>query len=1120
VFQVFDSLAAVVEAKTGNVLSSQALHIFNDKSKYIQSGTRFFFLIDQRQVLRYNVEHRLEVDPEAFPWDDLKDIHKFRECFGVISKKELSFENELAKFQKGETHSAYRDIDLFGRSKFIATIRLVSEKLRMAVEEVVKARVSKDLKEAYRLIEGMEKEWGERVINWSDNGRFPIIFSKITISDKQTSLTAAEYLKYTEEHDAFRIDIDQRLYALRLDVDILQKYAERAGIEEKVSFLKNDKQSKRAAESFFYETASLILSRMLMIRFSEDHGLMKSFISNGGVAVFAKYAEHFKTGYQVLLRQTYESARELYHGLFDPNILDWILNGNDEVFSQALLHSMYLLSRWDFKSVRGDILSGVYDHYLEENKRRELGEVFTRPEIARYILDRCGFGPDKSVLDPACGSGTFLVEAMQIELSRIKKSGMLSSETVKKMLLKLNGMDINPFSIALSQIQFLWHLMDLFAQTSQEDIKRVAREIMPGRNLVGGNNSLDPMGLSIGSANGGQMGLAPVSANDLAEKRIAPSPLPPRFRQINGSQYDLVVGNPPYVRAHRRKVNQEIELAYGDVIHGQYDLYLLFLYRALKVWLKPGARMGFIVPLALLDAGYAGRLRAALRNYRIVEIVDLELLRKKTFHGIKRPVIILIVENSKGDESDLVEVVTASMDCYDPSADCIDLNKAARTALPLKNLFQTAYLPDSLGRWEDLLDYARGREAQWTTKVGDTDLPVLEKLARGPRLAGIVQTAWARRQPDKATLVSLEEPKEERLKWQENLLIGEGLKLGGAKALSENGFPVYKGQNIFPGGILGEPLGFCDLKASAVQSRNLYLYESLLDYGKLFAMREISQVPTAVKIPESTLFQNTAYLVQFNREFPLNYYVLSRVIQYYSGTVLRASVIEDLGAHWYKKQIGLLPVPEEITPEWIEGLTARGEALVAADRDIADKYRHLDALLEKSACRSLEARFITGEPLAAGINISAIPDEPVPLRGFCQSGELLLGEDLLLRITIPNQELRNFIYYTLLRWLAENPSATVSRSEIMGLQIPEGLETVNAECKSLLSQDARRNFEAALRELDYFVGHSLGLTHPDCNYIIKAMENDPFLREIRPMYEYRGLRIQPYADHSGEDRYN
>ena len=97
-------------------------------------------------------------------------------------------------------------------------------------------------------------------------------------------------------------------------------------------------------ESFIYETASLIVSRMLMVRFSEDHGFLKRYISNCGVEVFARYADYYAKPMQALLKETYRQSAELYRNLFDPNILDWAPDSSDENLSSALLHAMYLLS--------------------------------------------------------------------------------------------------------------------------------------------------------------------------------------------------------------------------------------------------------------------------------------------------------------------------------------------------------------------------------------------------------------------------------------------------------------------------------------------------------------------------------------------------------------------------------------------------------------------------------------------------------------------------------------------------------------------------------------------------------------------------------------------------------
>jgi hypothetical protein len=56
-------------------------------------------------------------------------------------------------------------------------------------------------------------------------------------------------------------------------------------------------------------------------------------------------------------------------------------------------------------------------------------------------------------------------------------------------------------------------------------------------------------------------------------------------------------------------------------------------------------------------------------------------------------------------------------------------------------------------------------------------------------------------------------------------------------------------------------------------------------------------------------------------------------------------------------------------------------------------------------------------------------------------------------------------------------------------------------------------------EFDRVVADLFGMSREDLNYITSVMAFDGFLRQLRPNYEHRGLRVQPYADHSQEDRY-
>ena len=76
---------------------------------------------------------------------------------------------------------------------------------------------------------------------------------------------------------------------------------------------------------------------------------------------FARYAAYFQYPFQKLAREAYENARPLYQHLFERKPLDWIVESHDPHLGDAVLHVLWILARWDFTTVRGDLLSGKYN---------------------------------------------------------------------------------------------------------------------------------------------------------------------------------------------------------------------------------------------------------------------------------------------------------------------------------------------------------------------------------------------------------------------------------------------------------------------------------------------------------------------------------------------------------------------------------------------------------------------------------------------------------------------------------------------------------------------------------------------------------------------------------------
>ena len=120
-------------------------------------------------------------------------------------------------------------------------------------------------------------------------------------------------------------------------------------------------------------------------------------------------------------------------------------------FTRNLLES---LSKFDLTGVDEDILKSLYQELVDPKDRHDLGEYYTPDWLAQLMVrEVVGEDPTKTVLDPACGSGTFLAASIR------EKKKLLSqkrpSERLKRILDSVKGVDIHPLAVILSRANFL-----------------------------------------------------------------------------------------------------------------------------------------------------------------------------------------------------------------------------------------------------------------------------------------------------------------------------------------------------------------------------------------------------------------------------------------------------------------------------------------------------------------------------------------------------------------------------------------------------------------------------------------------------------------------------------------
>jgi hypothetical protein len=1101
---------ASIEVKRGNSLERTEAEVLSEKNKYITETTAFFYLVDQTQVIRFKTTTGANQlgDRASWTWAQLHDVEIFKSCFGPLGKAYATLANTIADFKNGTTGFSYVPLRDDNRREFIDSVRIAATTIRDAVSVTMNNSLIPQLGEAVTHLDGLKESWGQWQLEWND-GPYPVIHC-----EQASELSGLDLREYEGAIDAVSLAIEPFAAALKLETVVLPKTAARMGIDTVVSLLlptiKKSKltDSGKAFESLVYETSSLILSRMLMVRFAEDHQLLKRYICNGGIEQFSKFADHFKIGSQGLLREVYRKARDLYSSIFSEDPLDWAIAGDDAVLSDALLHSMWLLSRWDFKTVHGDILSGVYDKYLDASKRRALGEVYTRPEICRYMIERCDIPTGGAILDPSCGSGTFLVERLHSEISRLKRANALTPEAVKHALSQIHGLDLNPFAGVMTQIQLLWQMLDVFSSNTPDEQRRIAKLLIPYMMIESGHTSLDVFGQTMATNTNFSMEFGESVTSGGMRHSVAHQ-VRRRFKLIATQQYDAVLANPPYIRAHRRSVDDSSRSAYQEVMSGQVDLYILFLYRALRSWLKPGRRMAFIVPISILEAQYASELRRVLLSYKIVEIVDLECLRKTTFRGIKRPTVILIIENSPSSPDDEIAVRIASMACYDKELDVINIEKAPVTTLKKRHILLSNYLSASGDSPANSI----------LSKLQLNDQPVLAKLAGMAKLEDHVSIAFRRRrrgiQPNIASEIL---PGTQAHDWEPRRLMGKGLELGGPRVFTQTGRSVYKGLNVFPTGLAGEPMGHWD-GTTDPQSPNLYTYESLFESSQLFVSRELAQLPTISRVPKDVVFTNTVILIHLSKRFPLHGWVLSAPVMYAAALMLRATIIEDLGCHWYPSNLAAIPMPTNWTEDQLVLLEKSVDDLLTADKGLANGLSVIQAKLT-IAQFSISQLIARGDPIVSNVVLPEYEAElPDSLVDDSNLGCLKDSENRIF-IQVPNDSLRVVVRYLI---QAIDPS-DYENSQIIGeIKVPNTQNELDVLAQDILdfeSDQAQKDFDVARLNLDNTAGKMLGLSLEEVEFIRHRMANDEFLSKLRPMWAHRGLHVQGYTDHSGGGRFD
>ena len=123
-----------------------------------------------------------------------------------------------------------------------------------------------------------------------------------------------------------------------------------------------------------------------------------------------------------------------------------------------------------------DLLKKLYHQLFPKSVRHDLGEYYTPDWLAEHTLNELGYtgALDKRLLDPACGSGTFLVMAINRIRAEFEKNrelvGFEEDDLCKRILANVIGFDLNPLAVMAARTNFLIAIRDLIPHVDHVEI--------------------------------------------------------------------------------------------------------------------------------------------------------------------------------------------------------------------------------------------------------------------------------------------------------------------------------------------------------------------------------------------------------------------------------------------------------------------------------------------------------------------------------------------------------------------------------------------------------------------------------------------------------------------------
>lgn len=265
------------------------------------------------------------------------------------------------------------------------------------------------------------------------------------------------------------------------------------------------------------------------------------------------------------------------------------------------IHDLLLLvQKWDYHN--GDIIGYVYQSLTNITNRKKIGQYFTPDDVSVHLVEQSLSGKaidDLTLLDPACGSGQFLIAAFNYLYHQHLAHTDDKITAARRAIASIYGIDIDPIAAMIAR----YNLMKL-SNCSHDDINIFTCDflIRPGTTCFPEN-----------------------TAENLFQQR-----------------FDIIIGNPPWRSTFSGPEKKYYRSSYISVDSG-LNTVSLFIERSYD-FLKSNGIITYLIPEAYLNIRSHMSSRRFVLNTACIKVIELW---GEKFKGVFAPSISIVIQDQK-----------------------------------------------------------------------------------------------------------------------------------------------------------------------------------------------------------------------------------------------------------------------------------------------------------------------------------------------------------------------------------------------------------------------------------------------------------------------------------------